>query len=121
MQEEKSTILFFFFSLLVLPIACFHLKHNRVMLKISLQMGSLARDRSTKAENSKMDDSGAQTLEEPATKFQADEIRPLMGKPYFHVVLVRSHLSQMVRIPLEIGTSKNSLSRCNPPIVMLCC
>ena len=68
------------------------------MPKILLQMDSLARNRSTKAENSKMEESGGQTSEEPATKFQADEIHPLLGKPYFHVVLVKSHLNQMVRV-----------------------
>ena len=68
------------------------------MLKISLQMGSLRRVRSIIAENSKMEESRSQTSGEPATKVQADEIRPLLGKPYFHVVLGGSHLSQLVRV-----------------------
>lgn len=67
-------------------------------------MDSLARNRSTKAENSKMEESGGQTSEEPATKFQADEIHPLLGKPYFHVVLVKSHLNQMV-LPTKMHPS----------------
>lgn len=59
-------------------------------------MDTLARNGITKAENSNIEEFENKNSEEPATKFQGDKVHPLLGKPYFYVLLAKSHLNQLV-------------------------
>ncbi|KAK9273220.1 hypothetical protein L1049_018027 [Liquidambar formosana] len=69
-------------------------------------MDSLACKPNGKAENHQMEDLQAHPLllKPTTTEMQGDEFWPLSGKPYFHIILTRSHvkpLYQMV-IPAKI-------------------
>ncbi|XP_061360380.1 uncharacterized protein LOC133304362 isoform X3 [Gastrolobium bilobum] len=55
-----------------------------------------------------------QPLPNPTTNLQGDEIKPLSGKPYYHVVLSKTHLSTRYVMVINIYTllSHNDVSKC---------